>query len=250
MAEDLVKELIEIGLAEKEARVYLASLELGSATAQSIAVKATLPRPTTYIMIESLIKRGLMSSFQKGKKRYFTGATPKQLQYLLQDKQRDLEEKSKILKKVIASIDDTFSRADHDVAVSVFEGIEGLHRHQLDVLSSGAADIHEITVVADHTDVYPSGCVDDIRNDIVSGHKVRSICIVKDGISPQQKKTINTRIIDEKKGDIGAELVIYSDRAAFIIYSEPIKVIAIRSREIIKTLQTLYNALWDKGKNI
>ncbi|MEY4744239.1 MAG: hypothetical protein RL272_184, partial [Candidatus Parcubacteria bacterium] len=71
MREDLAKELQKIGLSENEAKVYLAGLELGPSTAQMMAAKATVSRPTTYIMIESLIKRGLMSSFQKGKKRYF-----------------------------------------------------------------------------------------------------------------------------------------------------------------------------------
>jgi len=88
MKEQLEKDLQQIGLSEKEAKVYLASLELGPSTAQTIAAKATVNRPTTYVMIESLIKRGLMSSFQKGKKRFFVAGKPTQLLYLLDAKKK------------------------------------------------------------------------------------------------------------------------------------------------------------------
>ncbi len=60
------KELQNLGLTEKEARTYLASLELGPETAQNIAKKTGINRATTYVQIESLKKRGLMSEFEKG----------------------------------------------------------------------------------------------------------------------------------------------------------------------------------------
>ncbi|MDZ4385041.1 MAG: helix-turn-helix domain-containing protein, partial [Candidatus Moranbacteria bacterium] len=75
----LEKDLQEIGLNEKEARVYLSALELGQSTVQDIAKKALVNRATTYFVIESLMKSGLMSSFQKGKKQYFVAADPDRL---------------------------------------------------------------------------------------------------------------------------------------------------------------------------
>ena len=43
----LDKELQKIGLSEKEAKVYLAALELGQASVQNIARKAEVNRATT-----------------------------------------------------------------------------------------------------------------------------------------------------------------------------------------------------------
>ena len=58
---DLIQELGHLGLSEKEAAVYLASLELGPAPVQDISHKAKVNRATTYVMIESLMGRGLIS---------------------------------------------------------------------------------------------------------------------------------------------------------------------------------------------
>ena len=53
---ELYQQLKQLGLEEKQAKIYLASLELGPDTAQNIAYKASLKRPTTYVILEELIK--------------------------------------------------------------------------------------------------------------------------------------------------------------------------------------------------
>jgi len=54
----LIQELQKLGLSDKESKVYLASLELGPAPIAAIAKQASVNRPTTYVIIESLIKKG------------------------------------------------------------------------------------------------------------------------------------------------------------------------------------------------
>ena len=73
----LKEQLEKIGLAEKEAKVFLASLELGSSAAQKIAKKAEINRATTYVIIEKLMKKGLMSSVEKGKRLFSKRKTQK-----------------------------------------------------------------------------------------------------------------------------------------------------------------------------
>ena len=85
------KELQHLGLSEKEARVYIASLELGADTAQHIAQKATINRATTYVQIEALKKKGLMSEFEKGKKTLYVVESPDRLQSLLRVFEKELD---------------------------------------------------------------------------------------------------------------------------------------------------------------
>lgn len=73
----LEQQLKQLGFADKEAKVYLASLKLGSNTIQEIARSAGVNRATTYVIIEKLIKKGLMSSIKKGKKTFFKSPTHK-----------------------------------------------------------------------------------------------------------------------------------------------------------------------------
>src|SRR3989338_8570172 len=100
----LDKNLISLGLSQKEASVYIASLELGPATAQNIAKKAAVNRPTTYVMIESLTKRGLMSSFEKGKKRFFSAESPERLQNIFHVQRREIEEREHELHSILPEL--------------------------------------------------------------------------------------------------------------------------------------------------
>ncbi len=61
----LTKKLEEIGLNEKEAKVYIATLELGEGSASEIAKKSEVNRATTYFILEKLIKMGLVSTSNK-----------------------------------------------------------------------------------------------------------------------------------------------------------------------------------------
>jgi len=54
----LLRALAHVGFDEKEARVYLAGLELGKGTATAIAKRAELKRPIVYHVLERLKKRG------------------------------------------------------------------------------------------------------------------------------------------------------------------------------------------------
>ncbi|MFB6225205.1 MAG: helix-turn-helix domain-containing protein, partial [Candidatus Paceibacteria bacterium] len=57
MNQKLLSELRNLGFSEKESRVYVASLQIGSAPMQKIAASAGVNRATTYVLVESLMHR-------------------------------------------------------------------------------------------------------------------------------------------------------------------------------------------------
>jgi hypothetical protein len=65
------KELIQLGLSTKEARVYLAALRAGPATVHEMQTATKLKRSTTYNILMSLKERGLMTVINKNTKKYF-----------------------------------------------------------------------------------------------------------------------------------------------------------------------------------
>jgi len=54
---DINKILRNLGLNEKEAKIYLACLELGSATVQEVAQKSSIKRTNIYNLLGSLKKK-------------------------------------------------------------------------------------------------------------------------------------------------------------------------------------------------
>ncbi len=68
---DLSHTLEEIGLTEKEAAVYLALLSLETATAYQIAEHCDVKKPTVYVILEELRKKGLVLKVPHAKKALF-----------------------------------------------------------------------------------------------------------------------------------------------------------------------------------
>jgi sugar-specific transcriptional regulator TrmB len=87
---DLIQLLMQIGLTTKESQAYLICLKIGTNPASIIAKHAELNRCTTYSVLESLIKKGLVYQVEKDTIRYFTAVGPRQLTIYLEEKKRDL----------------------------------------------------------------------------------------------------------------------------------------------------------------
>lgn len=69
--EDIAKNLEQIGMTDKEARVYLALLSLESSTAYEIAQHCDVKKPTVYVILEELRKKGLVLKVPHAKKSLF-----------------------------------------------------------------------------------------------------------------------------------------------------------------------------------
>ena len=79
MDKKLLKQLELLDFPPKQARTYLAILMLGTANITTIAKTAELKRPTTYLMIEELMKKILFPAFQKEKSTTILQMIPKSL---------------------------------------------------------------------------------------------------------------------------------------------------------------------------
>src|SRR4030042_1390974 len=113
-------------LNEKEAKVYLASLELGQAIVNAIAKKAGVNRATSYFVIENLIKMGLMSSFHKDKKQYFIAADPERLLEIVDQKKKLYESKADRLNKIMPELRSINNKQKNRPVVRYYEGKEGV----------------------------------------------------------------------------------------------------------------------------
>ena len=76
----LQKDLQKIGLSEAESKVYLAALELGETNIGRLAKKSGIKRTTTYLVVDTLKEKGLLSSLKKKNKVFFYADDPRALQ--------------------------------------------------------------------------------------------------------------------------------------------------------------------------
>lgn len=246
--------LKNLGLSEKEAIVYLASLELGSSTIQEIARKSQISRSTAYEVIESLMKKGLMIDLTKGKKRYFFAERPERLLSLIDIKQRELEGQKKELKAILPELQELARLSRERPRVKFYEGKEGIKRIQEDILKTkNLGSIEELIPLDDAYQLFPPHPRDH-RHYMGKKIKVpeRMVYTSKRGaILPPEKGPIETRFIPIEEFPSHTEIAIYGDKVAFVSFGRRVIGMILESADIANTLKCMFNLLWkvlEKGK--
>lgn len=84
--EHLLKILMEFGLTENEALVYLSALSLGATSVSRISSLSGIKRTSIYPIISKLQKIGLMSKVILGLKTFYVSEPPEKLEVLLEDR--------------------------------------------------------------------------------------------------------------------------------------------------------------------
>jgi sugar-specific transcriptional regulator TrmB len=242
MRDRLEKMLVTLGLSDKEAKVYLASAMLGAATAQEIAAKATVNRPTTYVMIESLIGRGIMSSHTRGKKRYFTAVDADKLMILIEREERRVAEGRAKLQELIPSFNEirAASKAADEGTVSVYEGVQAAKVWQEEV-ESAKGEVLEIVPVKGHSTLSLQK-----RNG-----RVRRLYLLEKGtLPPKQIAGIESRTTTAVNHPVDAEMSILVDKVAITTYAHEQKVIVLTGSRIARTFIVLFDALWQDANEL
>lgn len=128
--------LQKIGLSEKDAEVYLACLELGTQPASVIARKACLKRPTTYLILEGLLKRGLVSEYTGSNVKYFTAVAPEYLLNFIEKQRRELASHQREIEEYLPQFQSLTNPFSISPKVRFYEGMAGIERVMNDTFTS------------------------------------------------------------------------------------------------------------------
>ncbi|MFZ2882675.1 MAG: helix-turn-helix domain-containing protein, partial [Candidatus Moraniibacteriota bacterium] len=115
----LLEKLQIAGLSEKEAKVYVAVLELGEATIAEITKKSKIKRSTIYDILNTLKEKGIISQTRLNKRPIFLAENPKKMLEKLEEKKRGLEE-------AVPELLSIMNLLDKKPKIRYFEGIEGV----------------------------------------------------------------------------------------------------------------------------
>lgn len=133
----MLKQILQkIGLSDKDAEVYIACLELGTQPASVIAKKAGLKRPTTYLILEALLKRGLVSEYTGSNVKYFTAVSPEYLLNYVEKQRRELTSHQREIEQFLPQFQALSNPYSIAPKVRFYEGIEGIERVMDDTLTA------------------------------------------------------------------------------------------------------------------
>lgn len=254
----MLQQLKHVGLTDKEARVYLALLELGPSPVLEIATKAGINRPTAYVQIESLKKMGLVSTQTRGKKTLFIAETPEQLSALLDHAAHEVEDKKKELVKILPELSTLFNLADEKPQVRFFEGKEGLLALLDDFLKVKSGELLGISNIDLAISMLSERERDEYSRRRVA-KKIKSRFIyaagkestyVKSLAQGENNKFRNILFVPSKILSFTSDITIYDDKVAIAALKGKIVSVIIQHAEIADSFRSLFELIWDLGKQV
>lgn len=238
----LVKDLQKAGLTDKEAKVYLAALELGNANIARLTQKSKVKRSTVYLAVESLKEKGLLSVVKKKNKTYFYAEDPRKLE-------KDLEIKKEAVSKAMPEILALANFLDRKPKVKYFEGRSAIKEVFKDMLNYPDQEI-----LAWFPD-YHYNLADDflfnyfVPNRVKNKIWVRAIASdTKTNLKHREDgKAINRRmrIVSKEKFKMEMEISLYGkNKIGIISYKEEFGMI-MESEGIHNGLKSIFEVMWD-----
>lgn len=248
----LISALVRLGLSEKEAAVYAAALVLGSATAQEVAKKAAVSRPTTYAALEGLAKRGLITAHGAGGKRRFVAQTPRQFEAMFEQEKALLAGKERILRDTLPMLAAFFHTEGPRPHVRFLEGEDGLEtvRRLYLGLKGESAQIVSYDDVLARRELH-AGQKDHLSRLAANRVRSRAILVMKhpNNVKIPRVPDGDVRVVSSELLPMRGEVTVRGDMVFLYAYHPSILSVAITSREMAGAIRALFDLAW-KGAEV
>lgn len=233
-----------LGLTEKVAQVYVATLALGTSSVKAIAEKSQLKRPTVYVYLEELARNGFVQKITIGKKEYFQATPPQFLE-------TRLAQQLEVLKKEMPELELLHAQAQGKPGVTVFEGEKGLQQVYEEIKKTKEVMFWSdlCTVEKLFPDMFRKINLATIENNI---HTREIISDTADARASSRRwaATAGEQYVARlATGPIFNDSIIYGNVVAFFrLQQQNLFVVRIEDPTIAITMKTMYEMAWQSAK--
>ncbi|MDP3956786.1 MAG: helix-turn-helix domain-containing protein [bacterium] len=235
--------LMRLGLEDKEAKIYLALLALGRATAYEIAKKAELKRPTVYVVLDSLRLKNLVLKIPHAKKQIFIAKSPEEF---FAEAEEQLRQAKRALPELLAIVSGTSKPK-----TLYFEGVAGIR----ETLTYGVKKFPEKEIIGFYA--HAADAPQELLKIFWEWNKeIKRAGIKLRGIAPKHVSLEEFRATDKEYGremrtvpqamydanisiDMGKEFVRLLD-------FKNLQGVIIENQDIARTMKQIFEMVWSK----
>ncbi len=240
--------LMELGLGQKEARVYIALLKEGPSSVRQMAAATGLNRGTVFDLLKALQTSGLARYYNEKTRQYFVAASPVKLKELAEERARDVAKASAALNDLVPELESLYDSGDKHPAARMYEGLEGVRTILEDTLETMSAEKEKEYYVYSSSAVRDAGLYasfpDYTAERIAAGVNVKTISLGRHG---------STSGLDERKWIEAIEgtptyILIYGGKVAYIFLSKTGELMGLimENRGLFTTQKLLFMELWQR----
>lgn len=237
--------LIELGLTVKEANVYIALIQSGDSTADQLAKTTKLNRSTTYVQITLLTERGLVTTFKRGKKTFFSAESPNNLFRIIEQKKQMITHQESEIQQLVPELLKMFGGSVDRPSVRVFEGKEGLISMRNSILDQKTQEIRAISSIDHMRKIFSK---QELLNFTLrreqNGTKSLVMYSLEDGEDFLPLKLQTFKRISKDMLPFGCDIYIYGDSVSFASTDNQIVGLSITNKAIAATMKALFEKTW------
>lgn len=245
MDANLLITLQNYGLSEKEARIYLTVLELGTSIASTIARRAELNRVTVYTILEDLKGDGIVNETTKEGVKYYSVISPDILLKQLEQKYESFKEK---VPELLAMSEKFGSRPK----LNFYEWVKWLKslyeqvlNHKNDIFAFLSDDDIVPELESYLNNVFLKKRIEKwIHASVIVSNKENNVNYIKNG---KNKKLTTLKIATDELIWIRWEIILFGeDSVACALYGENELVgYIIKSSQFYNSLKSIFMFIWN-----
>jgi len=242
--EKLHKLLIDVGLNENEASVYLTALSLGPTTILNISKNSGIKRSTVYDIVNSLKTKGLMRVDLKGLKQTYVCENPEKLDAILETRKRDFSAK---LPELMAM----YKLQGSESSIKYYSGLKAMKQIYLDTL----ADIKhgdEYLIITNQEKWYnldPEFWMEEYIEERAKLPCKTMLLCQDSSVAREHKKfekNYNEKIkIFKQSIQVNIDMVLTKNKLIIVDLLPPLTTLVIENKNIIELQKQMFHVIWD-----
>ncbi len=242
----LTEKLTKFGLTEKEAAIYLTLLKFGTSTVSDIAKISKLNRSTSYVLLETLSQKGLVTTTEQQSPRFYTAVPPERFLSISEERMKQASSLLGLAKGVLPELLSIQKTTEEKPKTQFFEGEEGIKNIYEDTLTSGET-IREFASVDDAHAVMP----EYHRRRAEKGIRIRTIAPDTDAARERMRADADeareSMLVPTSQYAFPSEIDIYDNKVVFVSPQERFGLM-IESKEIAEALKKVFDLSWAEAK--
>jgi predicted transcriptional regulator len=243
---DLTPILRSLGLLDSETKAYLAALETGPSTVIDLANHINLSRQAVYLAIESLTKRGLMTSATHDKKKLYAAERPARLLEYAKRHRQEMDSYVSDLETAVPELE--LRMGGERPTVKVYEGKEGILAIIEDMQRSKPKQSDEI---ADLDAMYAVLTPEDLlpMRSLMKrlGVKIQGIYT---GHAGERITNVIRQMLPKEYSGFQSNITVYENKVALVTFKGKMQSILIESEPLAKTFRVLFRLAYQSARDI
>ena len=240
-----IQYLIDLGLSEKEAKIYLTLLERESATSGELIKTLNYYSKTVYEALNKLIEKGLVGYVIKSNKKYFTASDPDKFLDILKEEEFKIKDKKEHFAKIIDLLRKKRRLSHSQQEANIYFGSKGIKS----IFEDSLKENKEIIVIGaggkfkEVLDSYSK-----LWHKLRIKKKIKLRLLWSEKLRNKKDEIKDFKLIELKflpdEFDNPAPVMIFKNKVAITVWSEQPIATLIRSKEVSQSFKKYFELLW------